>query len=184
MKIFSPRFFSAVETHGNIGLVKISLGFVHKMLWKNKKKTFFNQSNIMFTVVVQLLSCSTLWDIVGLSPPGSSVHGISHARILEWIVISPSRGSSRTRDWTFISCIGRWILHHWVIGEAHNIMSNQSKAICLLFHGTIVFTSSLPLNLLLTPLGILETIKYQVFVLAFLVTVNIYRVIIMFYTLC
>ena len=39
------------------------------------------------------------------SPPGSSVHGISQARILEWVAISFSRGSSRTRNWTQVSCI-------------------------------------------------------------------------------
>ena len=38
------------------------------------------------------------------SPPGSSVHGISQARILEWAVISFSRGSSLPRDWTWVSC--------------------------------------------------------------------------------
>ena len=36
--------------------------------------------------------------------PGSSVHGISQAVILEWIAISFSRGSSRARDWACISC--------------------------------------------------------------------------------
>ena len=44
------------------------------------------------------------------SPPGSSVRGILQARILEWVAISSSRGSSRPRDQTHISCIGRWIL--------------------------------------------------------------------------
>ena len=43
--------------------------------------------------------------------PGSSVHGISQARILEWVVIS-SGESSQPRDPTCISCIGRWILYH------------------------------------------------------------------------
>ena len=49
------------------------------------------------------------------SPPGSSVLGILQARILEWVAISSSRGSSRPRDWThvsYISCIGRWALYH------------------------------------------------------------------------
>jgi len=39
------------------------------------------------------------------SSPGSSVHGISQARILEWVAISFSRGSSQPRDQTHISCI-------------------------------------------------------------------------------
>ena len=39
------------------------------------------------------------------SPPGSFVHGISQARILEWVAISFSRRSSWPRDWTWVSCI-------------------------------------------------------------------------------
>ena len=48
--------------------------------------------------------------------PGSSVHGIIPGRMLEWVAISSSRGSSGPRDWTCVSCsscIGRWILYHW-----------------------------------------------------------------------
>ena len=52
------------------------------------------------------------------SPPGSSVHGILQARILEWVAISFSRRSSRPRDQTSISCIGRQILYHWATWEA------------------------------------------------------------------
>ena len=52
------------------------------------------------------------------SSPGSSVHRISQARILEWAAISFSRGSSPLRDWTWVSCIGRWIPSHWATWEA------------------------------------------------------------------
>ena len=45
------------------------------------------------------------WAPMDYSPAGSSVHGISQARILEWIAISFFRGSSWPRDWTHISCI-------------------------------------------------------------------------------
>ena len=61
-------------------------------------------------------SCLTPCDPMDCSPPGSSVHGIFHARILQWVAISPSRGSSQPRDRTrvsHISWIGRWILDHW-----------------------------------------------------------------------
>ena len=44
--------------------------------------------------------------------PGSSVHGIFQARVLEWVAISFSRVSSQPRDWTHISCIGRGFLYH------------------------------------------------------------------------
>ena len=60
--------------------------------------------------------CPILWDCTDYSSPGSSVHGIFQARILEWVSISSSRGSSWPRDRTHvspISCIGRWILYHW-----------------------------------------------------------------------
>ena len=45
-------------------------------------------------------SCLTFCNPMGYSLPGSSVHGIFQARILEWVAISSSRGSSRTRDQT------------------------------------------------------------------------------------
>ena len=52
------------------------------------------------------------------SPPGSSFQGISQARILEWVVISFSRGSYRPKDWTRIFRIGRWILYCWATWES------------------------------------------------------------------
>ena len=55
----------------------------------------------------------TLHDPMDCSPPDSSVHGILQPRILEWVAISFTRGSSWPRDWTWVSCIsctGRQIL--------------------------------------------------------------------------
>ena len=65
-----------------------------------------------------------LCDSMDYSPPGSSVHGISQARILEWAAIFSSRGSSRPRDKACVSCMScasRWILYHWTMGESFNI---------------------------------------------------------------
>ena len=64
--------------------------------------------------------CPTLWDPVDCSPPGSSVHGIFQARILEGVAISFSRGSSQARDGSQVSCIAgrRFIL--WATREAPN----------------------------------------------------------------
>ena len=59
--------------------------------------------------------CPALSDPLDCSPPGPSVHGTSQARILEWMVISFSRGSSRPRDRTPISCIVGRFLYHWAI---------------------------------------------------------------------
>ena len=66
---------------------------------------------VPFHSFVLSLLCLTLCNPMDYSPPGSSVHGIFQARILEWVAIS----SSRPRDQTHISCIsctGRQILYH------------------------------------------------------------------------
>ena len=55
-----------------------------------------------------LQSCLTLWDPEDCSLPGSSVHEILQTRILEWVAITSSRGSSRHRDQAHGSC-SSWI---------------------------------------------------------------------------
>ena len=70
-------------------------------------------------------ACSVMFVFNSFSPmncslPGSSVHGIFQARILEWI--AHSRGSSWPRDQTRVSCIGRWILYHWATWEAYQFL--------------------------------------------------------------
>ena len=68
--------------------------------------------------------CQTLCSAMDCSPPGASVHGIFQARILELVAISPSRGSSQSRDWTCVSCIsstGRRFLYHCATGVFANI---------------------------------------------------------------
>ena len=56
----------------------------------------------------------TLCDPMECSPSGSSVHGILQARILEWVAMLSSRGSSQPRDQTRVSCVSsidRQVLH-------------------------------------------------------------------------
>ena len=53
------------------------------------------------------------------SPPGSSVHGILQAKILEGVAISFSGGSSWSRDRTRVSCIAGRFFTNWATGEAH-----------------------------------------------------------------
>ena len=59
-----------------------------------------------------LFSCYVwpFWDHMDYSLSGSSVHGISQARILEWVAFTYSRVSSPRRDWAHVSCIGRVVL--------------------------------------------------------------------------
>ena len=66
----------------------------------------------MLCVCLVAQSCPTLRDPMDCSLPGSSVHRVSQATILEWVAISFSGGSSRPRDQTRVSCIGRQILYH------------------------------------------------------------------------
>ena len=90
----------------------------------------------LFYVCAQL--CPTLCDPMDGSPPGSSVLGISQARILEWVAISFSRGSSRPRDQTYISCgsciAGRFFTW-WAIREAQYIL--------YLYYASILYTVSI-----------------------------------------
>ena len=80
-------------------------------------------------------SCPTLCNPVNCSLPGSSVHGIFQARVLEWVAISFSRGSSRPRDWTQVSLIvgrrftfwavptAKYLVHaHWGTGSYYYIL--------------------------------------------------------------
>jgi len=57
--------------------------------------------------------CQTLCDPMHCSPADYSVHGILQVRILKWVAISFSRGSSRPRDWTQVTCIAGRIFTVW-----------------------------------------------------------------------
>ena len=73
----------------------------------------------------------TVCDTMDCSPPGSSVHGVIQARILEWFAILFSRGSSWFRDQTQVSCIAGRFFTSWATREAWNyyvILLNVSKA--------------------------------------------------------
>ena len=82
-------------------------------------------------------SCPTLYDPRDYSLPGFSAHGIFQTRVLEWVAISYSRGSSQPRDQTHISCvscIGRQIRYHCVTsGLPGKYPLPQSEFFTLLF---------------------------------------------------
>ena len=62
-----------------------------------------------------LQSCPTLCSPTDYSLPGSSVHGILQARILEWVTVSSTRGSSQPSDWTLVSCIEGRFFTDWAM---------------------------------------------------------------------
>ena len=72
-----------------------------------------------YTYIVKALSCPTLCNPVDCSSPGSSIHGILRARILEWVAISFCRGSSQPRDRTQVSCIAGRRFNLWATREAY-----------------------------------------------------------------
>ena len=62
--------------------------------------------------------CPTLYDPMDCGQAGSSVHGILQARILEWVAMPFSRGSSQSRDGTRVSCTGGGFSTIWTTREA------------------------------------------------------------------
>ena len=80
---------------------------------------FWRKESSLFPGACMLSHFSHVWLfaipwIVSRQPPLSM--GILQARILEWVVMPSSRGSSQPRDWngiSSVSCIGRWVLYHW-----------------------------------------------------------------------
>ena len=94
--------------------------------FKTRRLTCAAQSKNHHTLGATHLKCESLnhsvisnsCDLMDCSPPGSSVHRILEARILEWVAISFSRGSSWPRDHTWVSCIAGRLLTVWAAREA------------------------------------------------------------------
>ena len=84
-----------------------------------KPSTYYKLPVIVIpTCMLVAQSCPTLSDPMDCSPPGSSVHGISQARVLEWVAIPFSRISSWPRDRTQVSHIADRFFTIWVTREA------------------------------------------------------------------
>ena len=97
-------YFTGEKTQAQRGHVTCSRScdFFKVMVHSWQKKMCYSLSHIQ-----------PLWDPVDCSPLRSSVHGIPQARILEWIAITFSRGSSQPRDRTWISCIAGRFFTIW-----------------------------------------------------------------------
>ena len=106
-----------------------------------EKRKFYGWSVLLCKVwdwkVLATQSCPTLWDLKDYSPPGSTVHRISQARILDWGAIPCSRGSSQPRDRTWVSCITDSLLSeppsptkhiHWITHLLY--YASCSKILC------------------------------------------------------
>ena len=101
--------------------------------------SYLNVFNLSLCLVAQSLSPVPLIVIPGTFARCAPVHGISQARILEWVTISSSRISSLPRDWTQVSHIASGFFTIWATGEAQaffrcNLMHFRFKIINMTFH--------------------------------------------------
>ena len=92
-------------------IVKMWEKFPHASRRRREKEFFIKYSAV--------LSCSVVSDCdsTDCRLPGSSVHGIFQARILEWVAMPSSRGSSQLRDWTQVFCIAGRFFINWATRE-------------------------------------------------------------------
>ena len=105
--------FSSVKVLTNdLALEKcIRFFFYNEVLW-------YHYCGSSVVLVAQL--CPTLCDPADCSPSVSCVHGILQARIVEWIAIPFSRGSSQPRDRTLVSCIAGKLFTIWAMGKTYH----------------------------------------------------------------
>ena len=94
---------------------KYMCGWVPSLFTWNCHNTV-NQLCAVLCLIAQ--SCPTLCEPMDWSPPGSSVHGILQARILEWVAYPFSRASSQSRNQTGVSCIAGRFFTSWASREA------------------------------------------------------------------
>ena len=105
-EIHSLFYFSKLPAQITGIMTEKSLYVLSGWLLSEEFDDFFSLEKISLGGIYYLLTD------MAVSPPGSSVRGISQAKRLEWVAVSSSRGFSQPRNRTHISCIGRQILDH------------------------------------------------------------------------
>ena len=120
LEVQGQSWFNSLSPYPNLSFQVLKFSNV---TWHSKNLKFYTTQNCFYCVYLSIKcfkpilskylllvqSCPTLWDPINYSLPSSSVHGILQARILEWVAISFSRGSSWPRNRTQVSCIaGRY----------------------------------------------------------------------------
>ena len=102
----------------NDSLKIVYLNQIILVIWYNiDQSNLFDKSERVSWFDCCCLVMSGSFAAMDRSLPGSYVHGISQAGILEWIAVSFSRVYSQPRDWTQVSCNGKHILYHWATRE-------------------------------------------------------------------
>ena len=98
---------------------------------------WYNLSCAVLCLVTQ--SCLTLCDPMDCSPPGSPVQGVYQARILEWVAMPSSRGSSRPRDWNQVSHIAGGFFSYNLLEDkqATFLFNNNNSSLTKNLHGCL-----------------------------------------------
>ena len=137
---FSP--FSRVQSGWKLGcwsglVAALSFGWMRAPHLCDPVTSVLESHILAMCVHAVTQSYPTLCDPMDCNLPDSSVHGIFHAKILEWVSISFSRGFSQPRDQTCvscISCIGRQILYHCATWKSLLLFSNSNYSYYYLPH--------------------------------------------------
>ena len=106
----------------------------HEKIYKMLTISIWNWK-IFMKVKVKSLLCLTLCDPMDCSLQRSSVHGIFQARVLEWVAISFSRGSSQPRDQTWVSRIVGRCFTIWVTRKIFIVYKKKKKHLLLAVGG-------------------------------------------------
>ena len=128
LSIFLPAhiFFFLIYPSNYVISVSFSPWATVVQLIKKRKKEWMKENEVA-------QSCLTLCDPMDCRLPGSSVCGIFQARVLEWVAISFSRGSSQLRDQTWVSRIVGRHFTVWATREQNKTLSNTETLYFLLF---------------------------------------------------
>ena len=119
-------YMSTEEESSSLSLEILAKTLKRSWFWdQTSRKQRFKQDDLRKENRSPWVHCcclvSRIWlfcNLMDCSTPGSSVRGIFQARMLEWVAISFSRGSSQPRDWIRFSCIRGLVLYHFTTREA------------------------------------------------------------------
>ena len=111
----------------------ICLVYLKAFPWSKPQSIFILiLTTCVYVCVLVTQSCLTLCNPVDCSPPGSSVHGILQARMLEWVAVPFSTGSSQLWDQTQVSCIAGIFFTDWVTRKACVLVQQQVPGLKML----------------------------------------------------
>ena len=123
-KFTSPSPVFLVQTKDPVFFPKKNFSFSDSKFLHHISFMIWEVSLVCCFCYLVTKSCPTLFDPMDCSPPGSSLHGISQVRILEWFTVSSTKGSSWLGDQTRVSC-------HLLYWQVDSLPLNHQEVSCL-----------------------------------------------------